>query len=443
VDAFEGTFSVPENRNAAETRDITLTYVRFAATGDKPGAPIIYLAGGPGGSGIRTAQGPRFPLFMAMREFGDVIALDQRGTGASNDLEGCRTSVYVPEKRPVSDEEFIGLYRESIGECLETVAAGGADIYGYTTEQSALDLDDLRRALGAKKISLWGISYGSHLTFAAIKEMDAHLDKVVIASAEGLNQTVKMPARTDAYIGRLQEAINQDPAAKAMFPDINGMIARVLARLEETPLELDIPQQDGSTAKVLVEKRSMQMISTSMIADPQNAARLLFVYLGLDNGDTSGLVQLIQYFHEPNEPISWYPMSMAMDIASGITEERLADVETQAETSLFADFLNFPMPQLLGAIPNIDLGDDFRQDPVSDVPLLLLSGTLDGRTYPESQKETVTGMSDVTIVTVENAGHNLFMTSPAVTTAIQQFMRGDEVEAETITVALPDFTNPW
>ncbi len=89
VEAFSGSLVVPENRANAGSRDIMLKYVRFPATGDNVGAPIVYLAGGPGGSGIEAAKYNRFPLFMAMREFGDVIAFDQRGTGGSNDLPNC------------------------------------------------------------------------------------------------------------------------------------------------------------------------------------------------------------------------------------------------------------------------------------------------------------------------------------------------------------------
>lgn len=39
--------------------------------------------------------------------------------------------------------------------------------------------------------------------------MDDHIDKMVLASAEGLNQTVKLPARTDDYFKRLQQVINE------------------------------------------------------------------------------------------------------------------------------------------------------------------------------------------------------------------------------------------
>jgi hypothetical protein len=74
VSGFEGYLYVPENRNNANSRKIRIDYVRFPATGKVKGNPIFYLAGGPGGSGSGTAKGRRFPMFMALRKYGDVIA---------------------------------------------------------------------------------------------------------------------------------------------------------------------------------------------------------------------------------------------------------------------------------------------------------------------------------------------------------------------------------
>ena len=45
----------------------------------------------------------------------------------------------------------------------------------------------------------------------------------------------------------------------------------------------------------------------------------------------------------------------------------------------------------------------FRQPPTGDTPVLVLSGTLDGRTYIDGQAEAVAGLSRAHIVTVHNA----------------------------------------
>lgn len=440
VTAYEGRFEVPENRADPGSRTLSLAYVRFPATGENPGSPIVYLSGGPGGSGIGTARGRRFPLFMAMREFGDVIALDQRGTGASNDIERCRSSVFVPEAEPVSDAAYAELYRQAVEECRTFWDGLGVDLAGYTTVESAHDLSVLRRHLGADRITLWGISYGTHLGLAALRELPGEIDRAIFASVEGLDQTVKLPARTDAYFARLQAAVNTQAAAAAAYPDMAGMMRRVQARLEAEPVLLEIPQDDGSTVPVLLQRASLQQAGSMLIADPGNAAILLALYATVDAGDYSLATALFQRFLEPGEPITLSAMPTAMDLASGISDERLALFEAQAEDGLVGRYLNAPMPQIRGAWDGFDLGDDFRQPPVSDVPVLVLTGTLDGRTYPESQREAVAGLTDVTHITVVNAGHNLFMTTPDVGEAMARFMRGEPAASESITVDLPDFT---
>ncbi len=438
VEALRGHLMVPERRAAPNSRMIRLEYVRFPSTGAAGGPPIVYLAGGPGGSGIGAAEGPRFPLFMAMREFGDVIAFDQRGTGASSDLPTCISSQVDPDREPLSDADFVELHKRAADECLAFWAGEGVDIFGYTTPENVKDLDALREHLGAKKISLWGISYGSHLSLAALKEMDDRIERVVIASVEGLDQTVKYPARTDAYFGRLQAAINEDAVLAAQLPDIAGLMRRVHAKLDEAPILLSVPLKDGGAAPFLLERRDLQLLTAGMIADPQWAILGMGLYAELDQGGTSGITGVMARFLDPGAPISFRAMPFAMDIASGTGAARRSEIMNQAKTAILGDYLNFPMPHLDAYVPGLDLGDQFRAAPASNVPVLVLSGTLDGRTYPESQREAVSGLANAHVVTVENAGHNLFMLSPEITALIQTFMRGEPVGISNLRVAIPE-----
>lgn len=442
VAAFEGTIQVKENRSNPDSRLIPLTYVRFPATGKQTGVPIIYLAGGPGGSGISTASYPgfRFPLFMAMREFGDVIALDQRGTGKSKITPRCISSQSIPSDKRLFEKQVMQQYKTAVNECVDYWNEQGADILGYTTLESAKDIDQLRKHFGAQKVSLWGISYGSHLAFASLKVMPDNIDKIIIASAEGLDQTVKLPARTDVYFDRLQQAINSQPKAAKAFPNIKQLIQRVHKRLDDSPVLLKLPQDDGQTQEFLFQRHHMQGLASAMIADPHRfVSRLLQLYSALDHGIFQPLPALVKRAGLDEPVISFDIMSLAMDIASGITDDRLKLVEAQAESSLLGQMLNFPMPQLNRSIKGLDLGDDFRSYPKSAVPTLLLTGTLDGRTYIESQIEATQGLTNLTHVIVKNAGHNLFMVTPEVTQVMQQFMRSEEVKTKQINFELPKF----
>ncbi|MEW6984265.1 alpha/beta fold hydrolase [Colwelliaceae bacterium 6471] len=442
TDAFEGFIEVPENRSNPKSRLIQVKYVRFPATGTKQGSPIIYLSGGPGGSGIQTAKYPnfRFPLFMAMREFGDVIALDQRGTGASKTAPECQSSISLPRVEKINEDKITELYRAAALECSAFWQKKGVDVLGYTTVENAKDIDDLRKHLNAEKVTLWGISYGSHLALTSMKTFADNIDKVIIASAEGLNQTVKLPAETDAYFARLQQAINTQAEAAKQYPDIVALMKRVHQKLDTQPMMLKL--SDGEKEEnLLLQKMHLQIIAASLVADPQRGIKhLLPLYQTLDMGSDKVIIEFIKRGYFSNEPISFNVMSFAMDIASGITEERLALVNQQAPNALLGKALNFPMPQLNKVIPGLDLGDDFRQRPVNDIPTLLLTGTLDGRTYIDAQKSATQGLTHLTQVMIVNGGHNVFMVSPEVTRVIKSFLRNEKLHTQEITIALPKFS---
>ncbi|WP_306016479.1 alpha/beta fold hydrolase [Oceanicaulis sp. MMSF_3324] len=442
VDAFQGAFTVPEDRSNPDSRMIEIGYVRFPALDGADGAPIVYLAGGPGGSGTGTARAQRFELFMQMRQHGDVIAFDQRGTGlSSNDLPSCVSHVAVPETEPTTDAEFADAYRQAALECRVFWHEQGVEIDGYTTAQSVEDISDLRAHLGAEQVTLWGISYGTHLAMAALKTIPDEIDRAILASAEGLDQTVKLPSQTEAYIERLQAAVNTQPAAAATYPDIAGLMARVHAKLEAEPMMIQVQTREG-VHPFLLQRRDLQQMASGLISDPGFAAIVLAMYAEIDQADSAFIASgIVGRFYELGQPIILRPMSTAMDLASGISEARLTRVEHEARTSLLGAYLNFPMPQLNGVWSGFGLDDDFRAAPVGDTPILLLSGTLDGRTYPDSQREALSGMANVDWVIVENAGHNLFMTTPEVHAVMHRFMAGETVDGERIIAPLPDLTD--
>ncbi|KZN61859.1 hypothetical protein N473_21975 [Pseudoalteromonas luteoviolacea CPMOR-1] len=442
TDAVEGHLWVPENRDNPHSRKIRVNYVRFPATGSKPGTPIVYLSGGPGGSGISTAKWRRYPLFQALREFGDVIALDQRGTGQSEQAAPCVSTQKIPLNKAISAEQVTQHYRAAARECFASWKSQGYDIYGYNSNQNALDIDALRTHLNADKVSLWGISYGSHLALAAMKLFPQHINKVIIASAEGLNQTVKLPAQTDLYFKKLQIVIDQQ-ALKTDIPNLSALMKRVHAKLDEAPKQITIQNRDGSTTQLLFQTHHLQTLASKMIADPNHyLAILLHIYLGLDNNNTELLSAVLQRGMFKDEPITFELMPLAMDIASGISNERLAQVKYQARSALLAEHLNFPMPHLNKLDSKLDLGEAFRANAKSSIPTLLFSGSLDGRTYPEAQIKAVQGLSNLTHVVVNNAGHNLYTSSPEVRVRIKAFLAGNTVNQDPINLPLPRLSMP-
>jgi pimeloyl-ACP methyl ester carboxylesterase len=76
--------NVPENRLAKNTNTIQLSIFKLKAKSQTPLFPIVFLAGGPGQSGINYIKEEYFQkLIFKLQEDHDIILLDQRGSGSS------------------------------------------------------------------------------------------------------------------------------------------------------------------------------------------------------------------------------------------------------------------------------------------------------------------------------------------------------------------------
>lgn len=437
VQAERWTISVPENRSDTASRPINIRFLRLESRAERPGAPVVYLAGGPGGSGIQAGRGERWDLFERVREHADVILLDQRGTGQSDDVPRCESSVRVPPDSATTRERMVRLHRMALAECQSFWQAEGVDLRGYTTAESAADVEAVRRALGAERVDLLGISYGTHLAMAVAKAYPESVGRMVLASAEGLDDTVKRPAYHDRFLMRLQSVINADSAAREIYPDIRAMMTTVLDAIDADPPQLEVGQRQGPPLTRTLGRFEAQVITGYMMGDPGRAAYMLSVYRQAEEGDFSGFERLLQWFAEP--AIQMNGMAIAMDMASGVSEARRQAVWAEADTAVIGDALNFPMPHLAGAVDGLDLGSAFREPLRSDHPTLMISGTLDGRTFPEAHADIARSLPQSVMLTVEHAGHNLFFAHPEIVPRIAAFLSGEALTTETLAADPPVF----
>lgn len=436
-----GTLMVPENRSRSGSRRIPLRFVRLRATVPIPGHPVVYLAGGPGGSAVGNGQGVRFAFFNRLREIGDVILLEQRGTGLSNTLPRCETRPVDPD-RPLDRANFVDTVRSELARCIGFWRQSGVDVEGYNSEQSAADLEDLRIALGAERLNLVGLSYGTHLGMAALKR-NVRVDRAVFAGLEGLDQTVKLPEHLDLFFARVDDALRDDPAARAAYPDLPGMMRRVHARLERDPVPLRITDAEGRSVAIRLGAFPIQLLAGFLhISDPARLRALPALYARLDAGDFQAAGQSIyRAIHSEFNRMDGMPQ--LMDLSSGISPERLRQVRAQAPAAVLGDSTNFPMPHVADLAPEITLDAGFRRPLRIRVPTLLVMGTMDGRTPIESQEELLPQFRRATRLTVINGGHNIFEQSEAVQQEIVNFLRGgtitvNRIELPPVRFRLPD-----
>ena len=425
--AERGRMLVPEDRGDPNSRRIEIGFVRFRSTNPDPGPPIVYLAGGPGGSGVATARGPRQPIFLALREVGDVIALDQRGTGFSNHIPPCTASRPLDPAQVLSEATLSAYYRATLTECIGRWHAAGVAVNGYTTEESAADIEDLRRALGARQVDLWAISYGTHLAMAAMRRFPGSIRRVAMSSVEGMDQTVKLPAHVDSVYRRIEAA--------AAVP-LTATMRRVHERFDAEPQTFAFAAPNGTRVSFRADSFPLRMMAGIVPKNPDGIPQLVGAYRALDAGQTAPIAPLIWDFFYAR-PLTMSGMTELMDVASGITDRRLALVRRQAAGALSSTATNFPMPQLRGAVPGIDLGDRFRREIRSRHPVLLFSGDLDPRTPLEEQAAATAGLSNLHRVVVRNGGHDLFEAHPEVPGLLLAFFRGERISVRELSLPTP------
>jgi pimeloyl-ACP methyl ester carboxylesterase len=435
VDAEFGRLLVPENRNNPSNRLVELAFVRFKSTAQNPGPPIVYLAGGPGGSGIAAARGTRFPLFMAMREIGDVIALDQRGVGQSKPNLICFDSFKYPVETPPDRKTVVDLFRQQSRACRERWLSQGVDLTGYNTNESADDLEDLRKALGAERISLWAISYGTHLSLATIRRHEKSIHRMILAGVEGPDHTLKLPSNIQRHLDNLDKLVRSDPVLSKEIPDLPGLIKIVLDRVEREPVTVEVTDpQTQQKVKVAVNKFVLQMLTANSFG--LDEADLPERYYTLSRGDFS------------NAALGWLrtirrgsaigsAMPFMMDCASGASAERRLRIAREAKNTLIGDTMDFPFPDVCDAWGSPDLGPVFRSPVRSRVPVLFISGTLDVRTPPGNAEEVRRGFPNSSHLIIDGAVHSdpLFLSSPKIKDVMVEFMKGQPIS--TTRIALP------
>ncbi len=241
---------VPEAHSKPDSRLIELALVRLRTSASNPGSPIVYLAGGPGDSGTNLATTPTWTPFL---ECADVVLLDQRGAGRSNPRllwkpDGAKP-VDLFLNAPAANRLQVGLAKRARTHFEKM----GVDLSAYNTVESALDVEDVRKALGCEKISLIGHSYGTHLALEVMRRFPEHVDRVVLLGAAGPNDLYKPPAESDESFRRLSDLVAADADLGKEIPDLAALFGRLLERLAKKPVAVSVKDADAVAATAKAE----------------------------------------------------------------------------------------------------------------------------------------------------------------------------------------------
>src|SRR6185503_5834090 len=215
------TIEVPlDHFNPADTRTIPVTFAVLPASGVRKGM-FVTAVGGPGYSGVASADSYTYAFDPAIPEVFDIVFFDQRGLLFSGD-QTCpfAANVYYQQDTsgltPAQEAALKQTANTFSTDCVNEVS--NPDLLPYLgTKQAVEDLEVFRQLIGDEEFWLYGESYGTQYaqTYAA-----AHadhlagliLDGTVDLTYNGIQYYAQQAqAFNDTLVATLS-ACNEDPA---------------------------------------------------------------------------------------------------------------------------------------------------------------------------------------------------------------------------------------
>ncbi|MEU1312824.1 alpha/beta hydrolase [Streptomyces cinnamoneus] len=147
---------------------------------------LLIIPGGPGGSGKDKLAKKGPALREATQGAYDIVTLDPRGVGdsvradcglADDDRDITRFRSWPGADGDIS--ENVDRSRRVADACARN---GGAVLRSLTTANEVRDIDRFRQALGERKLSAWGSSYGTYVGAVYAQKYPQHTDRWVLDS---------------------------------------------------------------------------------------------------------------------------------------------------------------------------------------------------------------------------------------------------------------------
>lgn len=421
-----GQVIVPENRQVAGGRDITAAFIRFRSSNPEPAEPIFVLPGGPGVS-ILGNLGFARSFIGAWGSIGDVVFVEQRGNYAGLPHLRCEGTSSGPGTLP-----SLGATPQ---QCREVWVAAGVDLDAYNVVEAAADVEDIRRFLGYDKISLNGVSFGSHWALVTMREFPESIARVFLGGVEGFDHTYDMPSDVLAAIQRVAQYAGQDEGLAEHIPDAGlvGALARVIEGLETEPARYVDPEL-GEEVEITAD--DVRAIARQAMADRDGIAAWPANVLQLHNGDFGvAAAARRRRAQSPPTPAFFY----TLDCASGISDERAGRIAEDPANHILG-LINIEYTDNCPTWDVADLGSEFRAPYESDIPVLILQGDWDTSTPIENLAEVVPMFTNVTVVTANRGSHLASfyaMLDPSFADHIARFLATGE------TAGIPERYDAW
>ncbi|MEU4143709.1 alpha/beta hydrolase [Streptomyces parvulus] len=172
--------------------DIAVSRIRSGNPDARRGT-LLLIPGGPGGSSLGDPSGKGQKLPRSVRDAYDLVGFAPRGVAPSSSVDcGLETADLATSRLrpwPAPDGSIDGNLDTARRVADACVRDGGALIRHISTANEARDIDRLRAALGERRLSAWGVSYGTYVGAVYAQLFPHRTDRVVLDSNDDPDPT--------------------------------------------------------------------------------------------------------------------------------------------------------------------------------------------------------------------------------------------------------------
>ncbi|MFG1705877.1 alpha/beta hydrolase [Nonomuraea sp. M3C6] len=228
---------VPLDYSKPGGKQIKISMVRLRATGKKIGS-IVLNFGGPGMSGVDSLKASKEIVSASIRQRFDVVSFDPRGVGGSSPVRCLGTlgldALFATDPTPDTRAEvkLARQWNKTFAKACE--ANAGTELLAHVgTGETARDMDVMRAALGERRLTYLGWSYGTYLGARYADLFPARIRAMVLDGAENPSQTGAEFVQSQALGFRVaQESFLRDCFKAKDCPFKKHTVGAALKKLE-------------------------------------------------------------------------------------------------------------------------------------------------------------------------------------------------------------------
>jgi pimeloyl-ACP methyl ester carboxylesterase len=417
-----GYLIVPEDRIHFSGRTIRIPVARLKALSPTPKSdPIVFLAGGPGGSGLLEQS-----AVSGWNTDRDVIFISHRGTLKSDPFLSCPEIDEFTARSAglvMADPATSAASAVATTTCRTQHAGQGWDLSDYNTTENAADVADLRIALGIDEWNVYGVSYGTNLALQLLRDRPAGIRTMVLDSVvtpQSRSIEVDWAAAAAGYRA-LFNACARQPLCYNAFPEVYAEFTSLVGDLTEEPRTVTVADPaPGKRVDVVVDGYKLANLVVRASNDPELRAEIPLIVHDLA---TAGGVRAAQALLPSSGPIGLFGYGLQLGVQCGeyVPRTNREQMRAVGKAALpdFPDAVLSLLPQTPYVFSdcaawNVAPAGPCSSEPVrSDVPVLLISGAFDGIAPPDFAEAAASTLPNSRQLVFPGAGHAVFSSSPA------------------------------